>query len=241
LDYAKEGPKLNFQFVIIAPKKDSTMLFGKIEYLNLLPFHLFMKRYTRSSSQAMSFRYKKGVPSKINGDYAARRVDAAFISSIKARREQHVDLGIIAKKEVLSVLIVVSESDSPDEASATSNVLAKVLGFQGKVLIGDKALRHYLSGDANAIDLAQAWNKRYNLPFVFAVLCYHRHASEIKKISKAFKKDRKKIPQYLLHEAAKRSGIAPKDIKKYLTYISYEIDSKAEAGLRKFWHLSKSF
>jgi len=215
------------------------VLFGKIEYLNLLPFHLFMKRYTRSSSQAMSFRYKKGVPSTINADYAARRVDAAFISSIKARREQHVDLGIIAKKEVLSVLLLVSDRDTLDEASATSNVLAKVLGLQGKVLIGDKALRHYLSGDANAIDLAQAWNKRYNLPFVFAVLCYHQHASEIKKVAKAFKKDRKKIPQYLLHEASKRSGIAPKEIQNYLTYISYDLDNRAKAGLRKFWHLSK--
>jgi chorismate dehydratase len=217
------------------------MLFGKIEYLNLLPFHLFMKRYARSSRQAMSFRYKKGVPSKINADYAARRVDAAFISSIKARREQHVDLGIIAKKEVLSVLLIVSEKDTLDEASATSNVLAKVLGLQGKVLIGDRALRHYLSGDESAIDLAAAWNQRYHLPFVFAVLCYHRHASEVKRVAKAFKKDRRKIPQYLLHEASQRSGIAPKEIKKYLTYISYEIDSKAEAGLRKFWHLSKGF
>ena len=27
------------------------MLFGKIEYLNLLPFHLFMKRYHRNNSE----------------------------------------------------------------------------------------------------------------------------------------------------------------------------------------------
>lgn len=214
------------------------MQFGKIEYLNLLPFHVFMKRNARSSRHAMSFRYKKGVPSKINADYAARRVDAAFISSIKAKRQQHVDLGIIAKKEVHSVLLLVSDRDTQDSDSATSNILAKVLGLQGKVLIGDKALRHYLSGDENAIDLAEAWNKRYHLPFVFALLCYHRHGQEIRKLSKAFKKERQKIPQYLLHEASKQSGIAPKEIQKYLTYITYELDSKAKAGLRKFWHLS---
>ena len=216
------------------------MLFGKIQYLNLLPFHLFMKRYGRSSRTYQSFNYKKGVPSKINSDYAARRVDAAFISSIKAKREHHVDLGIIAKKEVLSVLLIPSDTYMADHESATSNVLAKVLGLDGEVLIGDKALRHYLKGDSSTIDLAKVWHEKYNLPFVFALLCHHGHQQEIKKLSKAFKKDRRKIPQYLLHEAAKQSGIAPKEIQKYLTYISYEVDGKAKAGLRKFWHLSKN-
>ncbi len=215
------------------------MLFGKIEYLNLLPFHLFMKRYGRSTRHYMSFRYKKGVPSKINAEYAARRVDAAFISSIKGRRERYVKLGIIAKKEVLSVLLLPAENDVEDTESATSNVLAKVLGLKGKVLIGDKALRHYLTGDADAIDLAKVWHERYNLPFVFALLCYHQHDREIKKIARTFKKSHRKIPQYQLSKASKRTGIPTKAIRHYLTYISYELDSKAEAGLRKFWHLSK--
>lgn len=215
------------------------MLFGKIEYLNLLPFHLFMKRYSRSTRHYMSFRYKKGVPSKINTEYAARRVDAAFISSIKAKKERYVDLGIIAKKEVLSVLLLPSETEQEDRESASSNVLAKVLGLKGEVLIGDKALRHYLSGDENAIDLAQAWYDKYNLPFVFALLCYHQHDTEIKKLARTFKKEKRKIPQYQLINASKRTGISTKAIQHYLTYISYELDNKAKAGLRKFWHLSK--
>jgi len=214
------------------------VLFGKIEYLNLLPFHFFMKRYSRSSRNYMSFNYKKGVPAKINADYAARRVDAAFISSIKARREQFVDLGIIAKKEVLSVILLPSENDIDDKASATSNILAKVLGLHGEVLIGDRALRHYLKGDETAIDLAKAWHERYQLPFVFALLCHHQHRREIRTLAHAFKRDKRKIPQYLLQRASKRSGIAPKEIKYYLTHISYELDSKAKAGLRKFWRLS---
>ncbi len=215
------------------------MLFGKIEYLNLLPFHLFMKRYSRSTRHYMSFRYKKGVPSKINTEYAARRVDAAFISSIKAQKESYVDLGIIAKKEVMSVLLLPSESDQEDRESATSNVLAKVLGLRGEVLIGDKALRHYLNGDEDAIDLAKAWHEKYNLPFVFALLCYHQHDREIKRLAHSFSKNRFKIPQYQLLAASKRTAIAPDAIQEYLTYISYELDSKAKAGLRKFWHLSR--
>jgi len=215
------------------------MLFGKIEYLNLLPFHLFMKQYSRSTRHYMSFRYKKGVPSKINAEYAARRVDAAFISSIKAQKSSYVDLGIIAKKEVLSVLLLPSDDFREDNASASSNVLANILGLKGEVIIGDNALRHYLNGDDNALDLAKLWYEKYNLPFVFALLCYHQHDREIKRLATTFKKSHIKIPQYELLKAAKRTGISPDAIQHYLTYISYELDSKAKAGLQKFWHLSK--
>ena len=76
------------------------MIFGKIDYLNLLPFHLFLKRFASTTRHQMSVNYKKGVPSKINEDFLNRRVDAAFISSIKARRCRKTRLGIIAKKEV---------------------------------------------------------------------------------------------------------------------------------------------
>lgn len=217
------------------------MLFGKIEYLNLLPFHLFMKRYSRSSRHYMSFRYKKGVPSKINAEYAARRVDAAFISSIKAQKESYVDLGIIAKKEVLSVLLIPSQHEQEDTASATSNILAKVLELKGEVLIGDRALLYYLQDHENVIDLAKVWHERYNLPFVFALLCYHRHDTEIKKVARSFKKNTPKIPQYQLIKAAERTGIPVKAIQHYLSYISYELDNKAKAGLHKFWHLSKEY
>ena len=215
------------------------MLFGKIEYLNLLPFHLFMKRYSRSTRHYMSFRYKKGVPSKINAEYAARRVDAAFISSIKAQKESYVDLGIIAKKEVLSVLLLPSNNFVEDNASASSNVLANILGLKGEVIIGDKALRHYLSSDDNAQDLAKLWYEKYKLPFVFALLCYHQHDQEIKRLATTFKKCHSKIPQYELINASRRTGISPDAIQHYLTYISYELDHKAKAGLQKFWHLSK--
>ncbi len=215
------------------------MLFGKIEYLNLLPFHLFMKRYSRSTRHYMSFRYKKGVPSKINAEYAARRVDAAFISSIKAQKESYVDLGIIAKKEVLSVLLLPSNNFIEDNASASSNVLANILGLQGEVIIGDRALRHYLDGDTSAIDLAKRWHEKYKLPFVFALLCYHQHDKEIKRLASSFKKSHSKIPQYQLQRAAKRTKIAPAAIQHYLSYISYELDTKAKAGLHKFWHLAQ--
>ncbi len=210
------------------------MVFGKIEYLNLLPFHVFMKRFTKSSRESMSMRYKKGVPSKINDKFISRRVDAAFISSISARNYQHVDLGIIAKKEVLSVLVIPNEYNTNDKESATSNVLAKILKIQGEVLIGDKALKYYLEGKP-AIDLAKEWNTKYKTPFVFALLCYHKDKRIYQKIQKLFLKQPLKIPQYILQEAEQRTGIEKKEILKYLKYISYTLDKKAQLGLKKFY------
>ena len=215
------------------------MVFGKIEYLNLLPFHVFMKRFTKSSQQSMSMHYKRGVPSQINEKFLSRRVDAAFISSISAKKHSHVDLGIVAKKEVLSVLVIPHVDNIKDTESATSNILVKVLGIQGEVLIGDKALKYYLQNKPH-IDLANEWNKKYNLPFVFALLCYHKQKNTYKEIRRSFLKQKIKIPQYILQEASQRTGISKKDILKYLEFISYEVDAKAKLGLKKFYKLSSS-
>jgi len=193
-----------------------------------------MKRFTKSSQQSMSMHYKRGVPSVINEKFISRRVDAAFISSISAKKYQHVDLGIIAKKEVLSVLVIPHVKDISDTESATSNVLAKVLDIKGEVLIGDKALKYYLQGKPH-VDLAKEWRKRYNLPFVFALLCFHKDKKIYKNIERNFLQRRVRIPQYILKQASKRTDVSSNDILKYLEYISYELDTKAKKGLMKFY------
>ncbi len=215
------------------------MIFGKIDYLNLLPFHLFLKRFASTTRHQMSVNYKKGVPSKINEDFLKRRVDAAFISSIKARRCRQTRLGIIAKKEVKSVLLKPSALDIKDSESATSNVLARTLGLHGEVLIGDKALKAYLEG-VEAIDLAQVWHEKYQLPFVFATLCYHNHHKHMKSLTREFLKTQYKIPQYLLERASQKTGIEKKEILSYLKLISYEIDGKSRRGLKQFHKLSSA-
>lgn len=215
------------------------MIFGKIEYLNLLPFHVFMKRFTKSSSQKISMHYKKGVPAKINKEFMARRVDAAFISSINSKRFNNVGLGIIAKKDVQSVLVVPNERYKRDRESATSNILARILKLQGEVLIGDKALRYYLSKKEH-IDLAEVWSDKFNLPFVFAVLCYHKDKKRYETIEREFLKTKVKIPQYILKQASKNTSIAGSDILEYLEHISYELDHKAKLGLKLFFKKSTS-
>ena len=212
------------------------MIFGKIEYLNLLPFHVFMKRFTKTTQQQLSMEYKKNVPAKINDAFVNRRVDAAFISSIKAKNSLHVNLGIIAKKEVKSVIVIPSNTDKKDAESASSNLLAEFLHVKGEVLIGDKALRYALANN-DYTDLAQLWNEKYHLPFVFALLCYHKEKKLYKKIEKGFLKKEVKIPQYLLQKAAKKTDIAPNEILEYLQLISYKLDYKAKKGLKKFYKI----
>jgi chorismate dehydratase len=213
------------------------MIFGKIDYLNLLPFHVFMKSYMRHSRFKSTINHKKGVPSQINKAFKQRRVDAAFVSSVQANHYNCVGLGIIAKKEVLSVLVIPGR-DQKDTASATSNALADMLGVKGQVLIGDKALAYQLDHD-DGIDLAKLWNEKYHLPFVFATLCYHKQGPYLKKVSKAFSKREVKIPYYLLKQASQKTGISMRDIKYYLTKISYNMDTKSKHSLKKFIKLQQ--
>ena len=208
------------------------MLFGSISYLNLLPFQLFLKKNLRSSAAKMSFNYKRAVPSKINAALKRKEVNAAFISSVESRKYDCTNLGIIADKKVYSVLLL-EGADESDPASATSNQLAKVLNLQGKVLIGDAALKHYLDG-GKGIDLAEAWYEKTGLPFVFARLCYNRHGDSVKKLAKKFSRTKVKIPQYILKREAKKRGITSRQLTWYLDHIYYEMDYKAKRSLKLF-------
>ena len=128
------------------------MVFGSISYLNLLPFQVFLKKYISSSATKMSLHYKRAVPSTINKALKRRAVHAGFISSITSQKHKCTNLGIIANKNVYSVLLLKGENRA-DPASASSNQLAKVLKLKGRVLIGDEALKYHLAG-REAIDLA---------------------------------------------------------------------------------------
>jgi chorismate dehydratase len=208
------------------------VLFGSISYLNLLPFQLFLKRYLRSNAAQMAFRYKRAVPSRINASLRRGEVNAAFISSVHSPRFTCTDLGIIARGAVYSVFVL-PETDADDPASETSNRLARILGLHGRVLIGDAALRHYLDG-GEGIDLAAEWHARTGLPFVFARLCYNRHGSTVRTLSKRFARTRIRIPHYILKREAAKRGITPAQLTWYLEHIDYTIDWRTERGLRRF-------
>ncbi len=217
------------------------LIFGSISYLNLLPFQIFLKKRISNSQFKQIINYKKSVPSKINQEFKNRRIDAAFISSIKSKNCKCSDIGIFAKGAVYSVLVL-NEEQSFDSESDTSNALAKVLKIKGKVTIGDKALKYYLKNreSKDFYDLALEWHKRENLPFVFARLCYNKNGKRVKKLAKEFSSKEFKIPQYYLKKAAKAKGISPKELTWYLNFIHYNLGYKEKKALKLFLKLANS-
>jgi chorismate dehydratase len=214
------------------------MIFAKIDFINLLPLHVFIKKNLSSQTKQI-IEYHKSYPASINKKFKKRKVDAAVISSIASRRcKKCLDLGIVADGVVDSVLVIPG-SYKKDFQSDTSNALAKVLKIEGEVIIGDKALYKFHNSDEEFIDLAKEWKKKYNLPFVFARLCVNKHEKTLEKLAKDFLKTKVYIPQYILARYAKRSGISKKQIQEYLTKIHYKIGMKEKKSLKLFLRLAK--
>ncbi|BDY12831.1 MqnA/MqnD/SBP family protein [Hydrogenimonas cancrithermarum] len=210
------------------------MIFGKIEYLNLLPFHLFLKRALRHGIEKKAWQKRGSVPSRINRAFEARRVDAAVISSIKSRGRECTDFGIVADGEVMSVLVLPGKSRR-DTDSDTSNALASLLGIEGEVMIGDKALRYRLANPGEGIDLAEAWKERTGLPFVFARLCAHsRHIRRLRRLTQRFFTSPPKIPYRILRREAKARGLNAAELRNYLNKIYYRLGWREKRALKRF-------
>lgn len=213
------------------------MRFGKISYLNLVPFDIFIKKYPITSAFKAFLNHHKSYPAKLNKEFLFKRIDAGFISSIAGMRAKKTNSGIVANGAVWSV-IVIPKATKSDYQSASSNALARILGVEGEVLIGDRALRYKLSG-GKYVDLGQKWWEKYHLPFVFGLLCFNSDEAFYKAISAKFNATRVKIPQYLLENYAKDSGIAKRDILEYLTKIHYKITPKGKIALSRFYRLAR--
>jgi chorismate dehydratase len=215
------------------------MIFGKIDFINLLPFHIYLKKHIQSSQIKSIIEHNKSYPSNINKKFLKTKVHSAFISSIASYKKKSLNIGIVAKNEVDSVLLIPG-AKKDDYQSQTSNALAKVLNLDGEVIIGDKALRYFYENKSeNFIDLAKQWKDKYNLPFVFAVLCFNKNGKQLKNIVKNFKKEKIKIPRYILKQYSDKSNISEKNILNYLSKIDYEISQKERKSLNLFFRLCK--
>jgi len=196
-------------------------MLGHIDYLNLLPFYQFLKK--------KGIRFKSSFPSEVNRWFEVGKIDAAFISSVKAKNKKCFDVGIAAKKEVRSVLVCEGRGD--DFESATSNILAKILRQNGRVVIGDKAFR-----EKNCKDLAFLWYQRYNLPFVFALFCVNKDYDRYAKLIKEFLDSHQKVPYLTLKKYAENLGISTKEARDYLeNVIYYRLGWREKKALRLFW------
>ncbi|MCX2683184.1 menaquinone via futalosine step 1 [Campylobacter sp. MIT 21-1685] len=218
------------------------MIFGKIDYINLLPLHIYLKKYPLANGYKAAMEYKKNVPSKLNEALFKRRIDAGFVSSIESVRPKYanLDLGICANKKVLSVIVQNHTLAEKDKSSATSNVLAALLDINAKVIIGDQALKLYLQNPQLYTDLCAVWYNKTQLPFVFARFSCIRKKAMFKKILSAFLKKKIKIPQYILEKYSLTRSIAKSDIRHYLNdIIYYKIGMKEKRALKKFINLAR--
>lgn len=217
------------------------LIFAKIDYINLLPLHIYLKKAPLPSAFKQILEYKKGVPSALNKALFYRRIDGAFISSIESARSKYkrLDLGICAHKRVKSVLVKKHSQAKFDSASASSNALARALGVSGEVLIGDRALKEYLKKPSDFIDLCELWHSRTHLPFVFARFSCIKNKHFFEKILKNFTHQKVFIPGFILHKYALSRGISAKDIKDYLKEIYYKIEGKEKRALKLFLRKSK--
>ncbi len=211
------------------------MVFGKIEYLNLLPFDFFIKhsRYTYLKKAV-----KKSHPAVITDMFLKRKVSAAFISSIKSKKQKCLDAGIVANKEVLSVFVCKGENKQ-DTESKSSNMLKNILGLEGEVVIGDKALQMYAKENRECIDMAKEWNKRTSLPFVFAVFCINSKDKYYQKVIKKFSKTKIKLPYYIKKKQSLKLGISIHLIDLYLKKIGYKIGNKEKKSVKLFLKKAK--
>ena len=227
------------------------MRFGKIEYLNLLPFDVFLKRYKTSSSFKSTCNYKKSYPADLNKKFLFRRIDSGFISSIAGIKSYYTSkackAGIVACGEVWSVLVLES-NPANDYQSATSNALCLVLDLKGEVLIGDRALKHHyecMHGKMQSqyIDMAKCWYDKTRLPFVFGLACFHTNGTFYKNLIQDFnhklgqgkKYKGVKIPHYILMSYVDKIGITKEFALKYLKHIYYKIETKESHALTLFY------
>lgn len=220
------------------------MRFGKIDYLNLLPFEVFIRSYPKPSQFQLFYNKRKSYPSRLNQEFLFSRIDAGFVSSIvalrsKRERFQATNVGIIARKKVMSVICLPQERGD-DYQSATSNALLRVLGLTGRVLIGDRALVEVLKmqskgRDAIYWDMGEMWVQRERLPFVFGRLCVRKNREFYARLIQAFVREKTRIPYFILKKAESKSGIECKEILKYLDNLSYKLDKKAQIGMNRFY------
>ncbi len=211
------------------------MVFGKIEYLNLLPFDFFIKK---SNYTYLKRAVKKSHPAHITELFLKRKVSAAFISSVKSRNKKCLKAGIVADGEVLSVFTCKGENKE-DTESKSSNILKKILGLKGEVVIGNKALQMYAKKDRECIDMAKEWKNHTGLPFVFALFCVNSNDKFYNKVIDRFLKIKIKIPYYIKKKQSIKLDLPLEIIDLYFSKITYKVGGKERKSVKLFLKKAK--
>ena len=113
------------------------MRFGKIQYLNLVPFDVFLKSYPLHSRFKLAAFARKSYPAKLNQSFFFRRIDAGFISTIAGykshQKRKATCAGIIAKGAVWSVLAIDVESSLKPPLDSSTKVARAAISAKASV------------------------------------------------------------------------------------------------------------
>jgi chorismate dehydratase len=123
---------------------------------------------------------------------------------------------------------------SPVIEDATENYISDIKGTTAGVVIGDRALQQR-GRSAYTYDLASAWKKMTNLPFVFAAWVANKNLD--KEFMNSFNQANA-LGLGMLDEVVKENPYEYYDLKTYYTQnISYELTSSKREGLNLFLKL----
>jgi chorismate dehydratase len=206
-----------------------------------------------------------GVPTELNRLLLDARLDAAPISSIEYAR--HADalrllprLCVSSEGAVDSIQLVTRmplgqvRSIAVTPESATSVVLTKVLLPQaehvaldepadGRLLIGDAALRSAFEDPTPHHDLGRLWLERTGLPMVFAVWAAPEPVpAELTSLQDALVASVRMAraePERLAHEASRAYGYPPGFLARYFEKLRYSFGPRERAGLYTFFEMAR--
>jgi len=189
-------------------------------------------------------------------------VDVALvpIADILNRDDIHAfdGLGICAHGAVTSVLLQSQvpvgsiRTIQPDQASSTSNCLARILcafhwqtrpEFVGsndradaQIIIGDRALKTVRT--EYSYDLSEHWTGMTQLPFVFAVWVCQRDSKEVDRLARVLRNALHmglKARKRLATEAAERTGLSFDACHHYLSEcLHYHVGPSERRAIRTF-------
>jgi chorismate dehydratase len=228
---------------------------GRISYANMAPV------FFRVDAE---FEEVTGVPTDLNRRLIAGELDTAPISSIEYARHAGTlrllpRLCVSSEGAVDSIQLVsrvpleAIETVAVTPESATSVVLTKVLfpnathvplgePADGKLLIGDAALKSAFEDPTPHHDLGRLWLERTGLPMVFAVWAAPEPASpdliELEDALVASVRAAREDPETLAYEASERYGYPAGFLARYFEKLRYRFGPRERAGLYTFLELA---
>ena len=224
---------------------------GRIAYVNMAPVFFALEADVEEVT---------GVPTALNRALLAGEVDVAPISSIEwARNADRLvllpRLCVSSEGAVESIQLVARgplervRTIAVTPESATSVVLARVLlpdaehvpfdaPADGRLLIGDAALRSAFEDPTPHHDLGRLWLERTGLPMVFAVWAAASPApaglTELEDALVASVDRARAEPERLAREASARYGYPPGYLARYFEKLRYRFGPRERDGLLAF-------